>query len=385
MKSTRILKEEPTGIAVDLLRGLLAILVLIAHGLESAEIMSKESMSATLAITIGHGGFWVGGFFVLSGFCVHRSIMTQHERGVGFIKTYLLARLTRIYPVYLIALLLTVFIQGLFGEFTPGERLEDPGRLLGHLFMIQGVSGTIHELKPAWSLTYEVVYYFGWPLILWACAWKIWRSFILAVCVSLITGSALFVSWKMLGAGNSILLPMAMIAAQSLLWLGGALLAQTWDLANRYASSWLGVISLIGVALAFGVQAILKQADMPQWTQIIAGYVALPCWLGLILGANSWKHLLTWKRTSTWLGLLSYPLYILHQVLLDLAVTVARLFHLSFSFLEAVVLLLSFVAGLMIVAGVPLEAVFLTWRSTWLNRYKRTALKLEVKSVIIGS
>jgi len=370
------LKEEPAGIAVDMLRGGLAILVLLAHGLESAVAMTGQSLPPLLAVTLGHGGFWVGGFFVLSGFCVHRAIMALKQRGGGFAGPYLLARFTRLYPVYLIALMLTIFVQMTLGEFSAGQRLMDAGMAAPHLFMLQGITGTLHEMKPAWSLTYEVVYYLVWPILLGVCGWNLRRTFVVAGAGAIMVAAVLFASWKMTGAGDSVLMPLAMIAAQFLLWLGGAWLAQEWELVKRRAASWPGALSLLGVIFVYAVQAFLIHRNAPQWTHIIAGYAALPCWLGVIAGANAWKGLANWKPAAVWFGLLSYPLYILHQVLLDAVVLGARAYHLEFSFGESVVLLLAWVMAWMITFGVPMETRTLRWRADWLRRHKPGRLSL---------
>ena len=54
------------------------------------------------------------GFFVISGYCIQLSVMRLARDGVFPLKTYMMARLTRILPLYYLALLMTVIIEHLF-------------------------------------------------------------------------------------------------------------------------------------------------------------------------------------------------------------------------------------------------------------------------------
>ncbi len=375
------LKTSPAGIAIDLLRGLLSLLVLLAHALESGQIVAAgSSLSVWMTITLGHGSFWVNGFFVLSGFCIHRAILAQRARAGSFALPYLWARSTRLYPLYLVALGLALIISP----------WPDIGCFTAHLTMMQGITGPLAAIKPAWSLTYEVIYYAVWPLCLAACAWHGMRALMLAGSGTVLVAVVLMLVWKKLmhGAEGTWVLPMALVAAQFPLWLAGAWLAERWDAlaVSALAKTRDGLPSspglrsmapagLLWIAAGYLAQAWLLHGSASTTMLILAGWLVVPGWLALILGSAALPALRSWEPTARWLGLLSYPLYLLHQPLLDLCVAAAQAARLDLSLPQAVSALLAAVMGLMIVAGVPLEKATLRWRADWLRRQHLRALK----------
>ncbi|MCA1962446.1 MAG: acyltransferase [Prosthecobacter sp.] len=388
--ATDSLKTGPAGIAIDLLRGLLALMVLLAHALESGQIVAAgSSQPMWMTVTLGHGSFWVNGFFVLSGFCIHRAILAQRAKPGPFALPYLWARVTRLYPVYLVALGLALLLS----PWPSGSTLA------AHLTMMQGITGPLAAIKPAWSLTYEVIYYAVWPLCLTLCAWRGMRALFLAGGGAVMAAGVLMLVWKkvMHGAEGTWVLPMALIAAQFPLWLAGAWLAERWDasavgalakardsspcshdprsLATAPTSGALALAGSIWVVSGYLLQAWLLHRGASTTVLILAGWLVVPGWLGIILGSAALPALKAWEKPARWLGLLSYPLYLLHQPLLDLGVAAARSARLDLSLPQAVIALLAAVMGLMVVAGVPLEKTALRWRADWLRRQHLRALK----------
>jgi len=368
MKEDDMLKNGPAGVAVDVMRGLLALMVLLAHALESGLLMAKDATLPTwIEVTVGHGGFWVNGFFVLSGFCIHRSIMSQRTRDEPFGPTYVLARATRLFPLYFVALLLALMISA-----WPGM-----SSLLSHLFMFQGITGTIPAIKPAWSLTYEVAYYAAWPLALISCGWRAGRAFIMAGIGTLLVAGCLFVFWQRWqgGADGSFILPMALIAAQFPLWLGGAWLAQVWTKLLHHSRSWMAPVAFLWVITGYLLHAWMLHRHASASMIILLNWLVVPGWLGLVLGSSNYSMLTDWSSAASWLGLLSYPLYILHQVLLNVVVIGGHAYGLRLSLTSAVILLLSWVMVCMVTAGVPLETWLLKWRARWLSQQRVRGLK----------
>lgn len=362
------LKSGSAGIAIDLLRGFLALMVLLAHALESGLLVVEGAkLPSWMAVTLGHGGFWVNGFFVLSGFCIHRAVMALRERRGAFAGPYLRARLTRLYPMYFVALALALIITP-----WPGG-----GSFISHLLMMQGITGPLPAIKPAWSLTYEVVYYAAWPLSLVACGWSPRRALILGGGGTLILSVALMLVWKKGtgGADDTWVLPLALIAANFPLWLAGAWLAERWADAIRASSGWLASAALAWVIMGYLLHAWLLHCGASTTVIVLLSWLVVPGWLGLILGSAGVEALGRWRRLAGWLGLLSYPLYLLHQPLLDMMVKFGRSLNLSPSLAEAVLLLCAGVMIFMLAAGVPLEAALLKWRSGHLARLKGRELK----------
>lgn len=360
-----MLKTGPAGTAVDLMRGLLAVMVLASHVIESSRlIITDASVPPWLEAVFENGGFWVNGFFVLSGFCIHQAILNLRRTGGNFGMSYFLARVTRLYPLYLVALALGIMVSG-----WPGIR-----PFLSHLLMLQGITGVMPVIKPAWSLTYEAAYYVAWPLVLAGCCWRPGRAFGVSLVGTLLLAGALFVAWKRFFGGDvhSPALPMALITTQFPLWLGGALLAQSWEAWAPRARPWLLPVSVFWIIGAYVAHVWLLAHHVPVSVLVLLGWLVLPGWLGLVLGSTRWQCLLALKPVSGWLGMLSYPLYILHQPLLDAVVAAVHAGGIRLGIAKACFILGGFVMACMVVVGVPLEAWFLTWRTGLLKRRSMT-------------
>lgn len=361
-------KGDPSWTLVDMLRGLLSIVVLLGHALESGLLLVEGSVApAWVEVLFGHGGFMVNGFFVLSGFCIHRSILSQRKRGGPFALSYALARITRLYPLYLLALLAGLGVAG-----WPG-----PGALVSHLLMLQGLTGVMPAVKPAWSLTYEAVYYLVWPLLLVGCGWRSTRAFVSGMVGALVVAGGLFAVWKIWqgGAKDSPIMVLALVAAQFPLWLGGAWLAQMWDVLLPRVRPWLAPAALCWILGCYAAHVWLVHRGSPTSVLVALAWVCVPGWLGLVLGSACWPVVLKAQSVAGWLGLLSYPLYILHQPLLDGAVMVARSHGMALGLMEATVLLTACVMVCMLAVGLPLEAFLLRWRARVLRRREAAAFK----------
>lgn len=349
---------------VDMLRGLLALMVLLAHGLESAHLaLPSASFPVVLDFTLARGGYWVSGFFVLSGFCIHRSILAQLAQGSGLATGfYALARISRIYPVYLAALVLAMVSSTWPSSLMIG----------GHLLMMQGITGVLPAIKPAWSLTNEMVYYAVWPAILISCRYKLVRSFAFAFAASAMVAGLLFALWKSLhdGVADSSLLALALITASFPLWLGGAALAQWWDFLQSRSRGWMTWAGLLLLMTAYGAQAWLMHLNARTMLLCAVTYVSLPGWLLLLLGGSTWRGFDRWRSYAAWMGLLSYPLYIMHQPLLD--ITTSSLRHLvpAGSLAMLTLLLVAVVLMIIILIGVPLERWTLGKRGELLRRLR---------------
>lgn len=95
-----------------------------------------------------NGGFGVDLFFVLSGFLM---VYTQHE-GKGAVD-FLLGRVSRIYPLYIIAStpLILMYIK-----------FDDIYTFVGNFLLLPGFNMQDYKMAngPAWTLVYEMVFYY---------------------------------------------------------------------------------------------------------------------------------------------------------------------------------------------------------------------------------
>ena len=113
--------------------------------------------AALRATKAGYAGVTL--FFVLSGFVIAYNYLERFEAGAGagLLREYFVARLARVYPLYLCFMLFGYLAQG----------LADPPWL--HLFALQTWSGDLGVAfavnSPAWSIGVEMFLYLAFPLL----------------------------------------------------------------------------------------------------------------------------------------------------------------------------------------------------------------------------
>src|SRR3954470_22712213 len=90
-------------VCLDGLRGVLACYVMLSHTLPFAP------MPAWLVWLFSHGGAGVDVFFILSGLVIVQSLASFHYRP----RPFLIARVARIYPVFLVVFAFAVAVQPL--------------------------------------------------------------------------------------------------------------------------------------------------------------------------------------------------------------------------------------------------------------------------------
>ena len=119
-------------------------------------------------------------FFVLSGYVIGLTI--AKEFSIQEVHNYILRRVIRIFPIYLIAICLGVLAE-------PNEKLNI---VLGNLLFLQNFdkyfSFSLHPIAgdaALWSLNYEVLYYLVFILVWWLRS-RILYLFLLAILISII-------------------------------------------------------------------------------------------------------------------------------------------------------------------------------------------------------
>lgn len=141
-------------------RFIAALLVLIFHGARSTYPFTVYP--GRYLTEYGH--IAVVYFFILSGFILTITYRSALERtGVLNRNQFWVARLARIYPLYLFALLMTVFVQTTYYAV-----VVTPAQLLASLTLMQAWFPTLVTTLngPGWSLSVEVFFYAIFPLLL---------------------------------------------------------------------------------------------------------------------------------------------------------------------------------------------------------------------------
>lgn len=153
---------EPSHVALDLLRGLAAIIVLLVHVRGAAFVeygaLPPDDQTPVVwifyaATRLGHEAVLI--FFVLSGFLVGGQVIRQ-VRGRRFEPAlYAADRISRIYPTLLVACGFTVVTNILSLSVQP-----DWLQIAGHLAGLNGpIVPTLLSNAPLWSLAYEIWFY----------------------------------------------------------------------------------------------------------------------------------------------------------------------------------------------------------------------------------
>jgi peptidoglycan/LPS O-acetylase OafA/YrhL len=213
--------------ALEALRGLAALTVFLGHlytkteGLPHSNILSFALNWGTEAVII---------FFILSGVVIH---LSQEKRPKTCLE-FSINRLVRIYPLYVLAVILAVGVMLFRGH----EALSS--QITGNLLFLQTLQGFIVRVIPTnealWSLSSEMFFYFLFALSL------LNRRFLSLWCALAIISVVFYssiLSWGWLGY-------IRLQFAYSCIWLFGYALA-TWRHEFRFERPF--AISLIPLAL----------------------------------------------------------------------------------------------------------------------------------------
>lgn len=169
---------------IEALRGFAALLVAYFHcrqvtwiGMEAfhashASLANPGTIAAWLTLPVAWGSAGVPIFFVISGYCIHRSGAAKLLANPGFrldARQFWLRRFVRIYPVLLAALLLTFAADSISLTLPPvSHKILDigPRPFFVNLFSLQGVAGKTYGSNGAlWTLSLEVQFYLLYPLL----------------------------------------------------------------------------------------------------------------------------------------------------------------------------------------------------------------------------
>lgn len=152
---------------IDLLRGLFAALVILGHAIDISMWSSSQDILYEVLIRLRRGlGFvWVVGFVVLSGYCIELSCMKREQFSAS---RYFAQRFTRIFPL----LVVCVSVAGLIEWSIAGSPYRpevwagkaDLYHFLINLLGAGGFFGQFGSIAPAYTISYELLYYFLWGL-----------------------------------------------------------------------------------------------------------------------------------------------------------------------------------------------------------------------------
>lgn len=276
------------------------------------------------------GGFvGVDIFFVISGYLISGIILRALKQNRFSLLGFYARRVRRIFPA-LLAMLALVLVLGrlmmLADEFPQlGKHVLSGSGFAMNLILYadtQPYFGSINSpLIHLWSLGVEEQFYLIWPLFLMAI-WRLprWRGWLIAIVA--------VISFAM-NLNSVAATPLtAFYLPTNRLWelAMGGLLAYISSIATSppvpaiHATAWANLLATVGVAAISASLALIDQH------MVFPGWFALAPCLGAALlicaGPHAWfNRLFLSHRTMVFLGLISYPLYLVHWPLLSFAHT----------------------------------------------------------------
>lgn len=273
----------------------------------------------------------VGLFFMLSGFVLGYQYADRDCTSRTGRRRFLIARFARIYPVYLLGLILSFpsFRQDSIDLIAAGLRTQTQylGTLFGNLTLLQAWTPwtSCQWNCPGWSLSSEAFFYLGFPLIVPVIARLRTRHLVaaaallypLALLAPAIYSYSPSVQHWVAQSQDRMVLANALLQYTPLLrlpeFVAGILLARAFSLGLRLPS-WGGAAA-IGLIASFA--CFWRTLGAPDL--MVSNGLLMPFFGLLILsvaGGRDWLQAILASRPLIWLGEASYATYILHFFLL---------------------------------------------------------------------
>jgi peptidoglycan/LPS O-acetylase OafA/YrhL len=321
-------KSEDHLDVLDRLRGIAILIVFLFHAFGATfgtdhlawngffrDFRAAPVFLGLLPLTLG----WIGVpiFFVVSGFCIHLSHLKSSSKNF---KLFFVRRFFRIYPPYFVAL---AFFAFLF----PFSRVQhDPvqvAQILSHFSLLHNIAGRlVFGINPSfWSIAVEVQLYLLYPFVL-LCSRKLgWAKSLMIIgsVEVLLRGTE-----ALLGTSQGRALPSLIVHSPFYFWL-------SWGMGAYIAEAYL--------------KAQQPKRVCPVWfwpLMVLAAYFYKPlfpfCSLFAALSAANYLAFvlfspvaqspipIQFRRHLSFLGVISYSFYLIHQPLVAVVPRAVRKF-----------------------------------------------------------
>ncbi len=284
---------------------------------------------AVLSVVLYHafpanvrGGFiGVDIFFAISGYLISKIIFENLNRGTFSFAEFYRRRIRRIFPSLIVTLIAAAIIAAAVFDVVTlrqfGRDIAAAAAFVSNFVLWQQSgyfddSATTKPLLHLWSLAIEEQFYIVWPLLLWLI-WRLRPAFRLSLIVVLAVASF---GWNVFEAGRNPVADFYSPATRFFELMIGALLAYAMKdrvqlLSPRHSNylAWGGA-----AAIAAGLALIDHHSTFPGWWALLPTVGA-----ALLMGAGApafFNRMVLSNRILVWFGLISYPLYLWHWILL---------------------------------------------------------------------
>jgi peptidoglycan/LPS O-acetylase OafA/YrhL len=333
---------------LDVLRGLAALCVVFNH----FGYFVPSKLNTPVYHWINPGDYGVFVFFLISGYIVPASLERK-----GSVRTFWVSRLFRLYPLYLLAVAVAVTLYMMHVGGLRGEGADPETSILSQMLMMSNVLAGENLPNVVWSLSYEMIFYLLLTALFMARVHKRSSRFALAFAAAAVAlggllPQAYFTSnlWSpriiALVADLVVLTGLAFaVGLKGMPRLVGATLAAMVGLTLlAFNGTWLFPWEALSILALMFTGTMLYRAEQGQypWRKAIPIAVAV---LGMAIAAGIWhgnndlvwsrsyfmsvflagltfgiglslRHV-RWPRVLTWLGLISYSVYLLHPALIE--------------------------------------------------------------------
>jgi len=267
------------------------------------------------------GGFvGVDVFFVISGYLISSIIFGSLERNRFSITEFYIRRVKRIFPALLLVMITTLIIGWfvlLNHEFKQlGKHVFGGASFVSNFFFWQesGYFDTASKTKPLlhlWSLAIEEQFYIFWPILLLLVRKYKWGFFWVTASIAILS-FAENIYYTIVSPESAFYLPIPR------LWelMVGGILAYINQHSPELISKYKQVQSIGGLVLiALALILIDEGKAFPGWWALLP---VVGTFLTISAGPTSYinANLLSLKP-MLWIGLISYPLYLWHWVILS--------------------------------------------------------------------
>jgi peptidoglycan/LPS O-acetylase OafA/YrhL len=340
---------------LDVMRGLAAVAVLVDHG----GYVVLHGVRNQIYHWFDPGNYGVFVFFIISGYIVPASLERK-----GSVRTFWVSRLFRLYPLYLLAVGMAVALYFAHFGSVRGEDSDPETSILSQLLMMSNVLEGKNLPNVVWSLSYEMVFYLlltalfiarvhkrsSWYALGFAAAavavgGLLPQAFLtnnvatprliaLVADLAVMAGLAFAVVFR--GVSRLMGAAMAAVVAIALLAFNGGWI-WPWEALSILALMFTGTMFYRAEqgqypwrrAIAIGVTVLVLAMVAGLWHSRAWGMSAHSellwsrRWVSAFLLAGltfavglAFRHV-RWPRALTWLGLISYSLYLLHPLVIE--------------------------------------------------------------------
>ncbi len=338
---------------LDVLRGLAALAVVFNH----FGYFVPPRLNNPVYQWINPGDYGVFVFFIISGYIVPASLERK-----GSVRTFWVSRLFRLYPLYLLAVGVALVLYFVHVGSLRGEGADPGTSVLSQMLMMSNVLGGQNLPNVVWSLSYEMIFYLLLTALFMARVSRRSSRYALAFAAAAVALGGLLPQayftnnlWSpriiALVADLVVLTGLAVaVAMRGMPRLVGAVLAAMVGLTLlAFNGSWLLPWEALSILALMFTGTMLYRAEKGQyaWRKAIPIAVAV---LGMAIAAGLWHHIggygkpvsewereyfmslllagvtfaaglalrhVRWPRVLTWLGLISYSVYLLHPLLIE--------------------------------------------------------------------